>query len=70
MTRAEFDAACTARRDAWIPACGGSETPFTTKTGARVLYCFNPATGKHAYIDLGADIEIPAAELAAYGLGA
>lgn len=40
----------------WVPACGGTEVPFNTRTGRRLLYCFQPSTGKHAYLDLGTDI--------------
>jgi hypothetical protein len=40
----------------WFPACGGTETPFTTQTGSRLLYCYQPRTGRHAYLDLGSDI--------------
>lgn len=39
----------------WIPACGGTETPFTIR-GIRVLYCWNPVSGKHAYLNLDTDI--------------
>lgn len=40
----------------WVPACGGTEVPFTTRTGKRVQYLFQPSTGRHAYIDLDTDI--------------
>ena len=33
----------------WVPACGGTEAPFTTRTGRRLLYMWNPTTGEHAY---------------------
>ena len=58
MTVAEM----IAERDAkasqgpWVPACGGTETPFTTRSGARLLYCWQPSTGKHAYLNLGTDM--------------
>lgn len=42
--------------DAWGPACGGTETPFTTRTGKRLLYVYNYALGRHAYLDLGSDL--------------
>ena len=42
--------------DRWIPACGGTETPFDTRTGRRLLYCWNPGTGHHAYLDVQTDI--------------
>lgn len=40
----------------WFPANGGSETPFTTRSGRRLLYCWQPTTGNHAYLDCGIDI--------------
>ena len=40
----------------WVPACGGTETPFTTRTGKRLLYVWQATTGRHAYLDLGTDI--------------
>lgn len=40
----------------WYPACGGKETPFLSRSGKRLLYCWRPATGNHAYIDLDTDI--------------
>lgn len=48
--------AAKAEQGNWIPACGGTEVPFNTRTGRRLLYCFQPSTGKHAYLDLGTDI--------------
>ena len=41
---------------AWTPACGGTEVPFTTRTGRRLLYCWQQRSGRHAYLDLGSDI--------------
>ena len=41
---------------AWVAANGGTETAFTTRTGRRLLYCYQPSTGAHAYCDLGTDI--------------
>ena len=40
----------------WIPACNGTEEPFYTRTGRRLLYCWQPSTGKHAYLDMGTDL--------------
>lgn len=40
----------------WVPAWGGTEVPFTTRTGRRLLYCYQASTGNHAYLDLGSDI--------------
>ena len=42
--------------DAWVPACGGLEVPFTGRTGRRLLYVYCRATGIHAYLDLGTDL--------------
>ena len=43
-------------RSDWVPACGGTETPFTTRIGHRLLYMWNPSTGEHAYYDVVNDI--------------
>lgn len=40
----------------WVPACGGTETPFRTKSGKILLYCWQPTTGRHAYLDVGTDM--------------
>ena len=40
----------------WIPASGGTETPFMTRSGARLLYCYQPRSGNHAYLDCGSDM--------------
>lgn len=40
----------------WVPACGGTEVPFTTRTGRRLLYMWNTETGEHAYYDVVNDI--------------
>lgn len=47
--------ASKAEQGNWVPACGGTEVPFNTRTGRRLLYCWQPSTGKHAYLDLGTD---------------
>lgn len=52
----------------WVPACGGTEVPFTTRNGFRLLYCFHPSTGKHAYMNLDTDM-IMTDEEAAMALG-
>ncbi len=41
---------------AWFPACGGTEEPFWTRTGRRLLYVWQPIDGKHAYLDMGTDL--------------
>jgi hypothetical protein len=40
----------------WVPACGGTETPFSTRSGRRLLYCWQPSTNKHAYLDMSTDL--------------
>lgn len=40
----------------WHPACGGTEEPFTTRTGKRLLYVWQPSTNRHAYLDLETDL--------------
>ena len=40
----------------WYPACGGTEKEFTSRGGHRLLYCWQPATGRHAYLNLDTDI--------------
>lgn len=42
--------------DQWIPACNGTEVPFTSRSGKRLLYCWNPSTGEHRYLDCDNDI--------------
>jgi len=67
---AETLASYFARLDAWkaeghwVPASGGTETPFKTRTGATLLYCYCPRSGKHAYLDCGSDIILTDAEAA------
>jgi len=40
----------------WVPANGGTETPFISRSGRRLLYCWQPRSGRHAYLDLGTDL--------------
>jgi hypothetical protein len=49
----------------WVPACGGTETPFTTRNGRRLLYMWNPTTGEHAYYDVTSDVFLSADEATA-----
>ena len=46
----------------WFPACDGTEQPFITRTGMRLLYCYQPTTGRHAYLNLNTDIILTDAE--------
>ena len=43
--------------DDLVPACGGTETPFTVN-GRRWIYCWQPSTGRHCYLDLDTDIAV------------
>lgn len=52
----------------WLPANGGTETPFRTRTGRKLLYCWQPSTGNHAYLDCETDL-ILSDEEAASALG-
>lgn len=40
----------------WVPACNGTEVPFMTRTGMRLLYCWQQSTGRHAYLNCETDI--------------
>jgi hypothetical protein len=40
----------------WRPASNGTEKPFKTRSGRTLQYMWQPATGKHAYIDCETDI--------------
>lgn len=51
---AEHDAKAT--QGNWVPACDGTEVPFYTRTGRRLLYMWQPSTGSHAYLDCESDI--------------
>lgn len=45
-----------AEQGTWVPAAGGTEEPFRTRTGARLLYCYQPSTGRHAYLNMDTDL--------------
>jgi len=40
----------------WIPACNRTEVPFITRNRYRLLYVWQPSTGKHAYLNCDTDI--------------
>ena len=40
----------------WYPANGGTEVPFFTRGGRRLLYCWQPSSGAHAYLDCDTDL--------------
>lgn len=50
------DRQAKAEQGNWYPAGNGTETQFRTRTGRRLLYCWQPSTGKHAYLDCDTDL--------------
>jgi len=40
----------------WKPANNGTEVPFLTRAGITLLYCYQPRSGKHGYLNVGTDI--------------
>lgn len=56
LAQAIDKAAVIANNGPWIAASGGTEQPFTSRCGRRLLYCWQPTTGRHAYLDLDSDI--------------
>jgi hypothetical protein len=40
----------------WVPASGGKEEPFVTRSGYHLQYVYQPSTGKHAYLNLQTDL--------------
>lgn len=52
-----------AERGPWFPASGGTEVPFVTRSGYRLLYMFQPSTRTHAHLDLDRDMFIPDDEI-------
>lgn len=51
----EYAIAVAGNADRWVPACQGTETPFTSRSGIRLLYCYNPQRGEHAYLNVNTD---------------
>lgn len=62
----EYMMARMGHADRWVPACGGHELPTMTRSGKRLLYCYNFAEMKHAYIDVGTDTVLTDAEALGY----
>ncbi len=52
----EYEMARAGNADRWVPACGGYETPFRSRSGARLLYCYNFALQRHAYVNCDTDM--------------
>lgn len=40
----------------WYPANNGTEEPTQYRTGAVLLWCYQPSTGKHAYLNCQTDL--------------
>ena len=40
----------------WMIANNGQERPFISRSGKKLLYMWQPSTGKHAYYDMNADV--------------
>jgi hypothetical protein len=55
-----------ARNGPWVPAHNGTEVPFTTRNGYRLLYCWQRTTGRHAYLNLDTDCILSDEEAALY----
>lgn len=70
MTLMEALAASDAKKEQgnWYPANGGAEEPFWTRNRRRLLYCWQPSTGRHAYLDVQTDL-ILTDEEARFALG-
>jgi hypothetical protein len=51
-----YAAALPAAAGFWVAACNGTEEPFRTRTGRRLLYCWLPPHGPHAYLDCDTDM--------------
>jgi hypothetical protein len=47
--------AVTMNLDIWVPACGGTEE-ISLVRNKRILYCYNPKTKKHAWLDVDSDM--------------
>lgn len=52
----EYTAKADRSQGNWYPACNGTETPFKTRGGHTLLYCWQPSTGNHAYLNVETDM--------------
>jgi hypothetical protein len=64
METPEFTEVAEKNLDRWVPACGGTETVFKSRSGIRMLYCWNPKQG-HAYLNVDTDTIMTPQEAAA-----
>jgi len=51
----EYAMAIAGNADRWVPACQGTEKPFVSRSGIRLLYCYNPRQQTHAYVNADTD---------------
>ena len=54
--KAAYDEAVANGWDAWVAACNGTEVPVLDRANRWVLRVFNPATGRHGWLDFATDI--------------
>lgn len=62
----EYYMARVANADRFVPACCGTETPFRSRSGVVLQYCWNPAQGRHGYLDVDNDLILSDEAAAAY----
>ena len=64
MDKEQFESLCRQCVDAYLPACGGTETPFRSRSGIMMLYTYHPESGKHCYVNTQTDMPMTDAEAA------
>lgn len=45
-----------ANQGAWVPASNQTEVPFVTRSGHKLLYCYQASTGRHGYLNCETDM--------------
>lgn len=50
----------------WVPGAQGTERPFRARSGARLLWCWRPATGEHQYLNCDTDVILTTEESGAH----
>jgi hypothetical protein len=54
----EFFDATINGRDQWVPGSGGNETWTLARNGRSYLYCYNPATQEHGWLNQSDIVEM------------
>lgn len=54
-----FDTTYAIDGSLWVPGCGKTERPSTTRSGRNIIYGWQPDTGDHRYLDLDANAVLP-----------